>query len=216
MNKLVTGLLITAIPLAWLSGYWIGRADDQARQMMPGEGQTVQIEKEILHAPVSPKVSLTSGNPPVADDSPANVGDDRPQTDEEHQRQRGEALQQTGAALAAPTAPEVEHLAERDQFERGFNEHERDLQAETYFSDFLRLHDDRDAIDLQKIQCNADACQLIGQFDGEHDKWDAVLEQMRAQDWWHYKGTSSTSATRDGVTYFNVFVNKSPGAGDDD
>lgn len=117
-------------------------------------------------------------------------------------------LAKTGLELSSEVNHSKAHLRESKEFEENFDHNDSDWQAQTNFTDFLQLHDDAPLIDLQKIICSQAQCQLIGQFDGEHEGWENILEQMRGQAWWDYTGTSSSTTSRDGVTYFNVFVNK--------
>ncbi len=115
-------------------------------------------------------------------------------------------LERTGEVLDDRNTRE--HLLESRQFESTFSEDDEDWQAKTNFTDFLQLHENAHLIELHKIICSTARCQLIGQFEADHKKWEEVINEMKEQDWWNYTGTSSSSSTRDGVTYFNLFVNK--------
>lgn len=103
---------------------------------------------------------------------------------------------------------EYQHQDERKAFNRAFSEKIQDVEKETQVKDFFFLHDQSANIELHKVLCATDKCQVIGMYTGEHKAWDQVVEDLRQAEWWDFTGTSSSSSTRDGVTYFNIFFDK--------
>jgi hypothetical protein len=203
--------LIICIPLAGVLGYWLG--------------YTSYIEEHQQDATVSSYMSSaefpdekTEGF--VAQTNASNSRTTKSKSAEVEaviQQQQPETLpidpleaaQQKAKEFNYPLpAPDKDHNDERQNFVREYSEEDEDWQAKTHFTDFLLLHDDAHLIDLHKIICNSEKCQLIGRYNAEHESWDEIVKQMQQQDWWTYWGTSSSTTTRDGVTYFNLFVNK--------
>lgn len=127
------------------------------------------------------------------------------------QQQKGQRLEQLAEAFNQTQQQTLDHNELRESFEREFDEHDRDLEAQNHLTDFLQLHQDSHLIELHKIACSSEECQLLGQYDGDHEKWSDIVAQMQEQDWWQYKGTSSSSSSHDGVTYFNLFIDKGRG-----
>ena len=128
--------------------------------------------------------------------------------DETLSRERGQKLDDLGQAFARAGEQASTHNELRRDFSNRFDEHDLDFESQTHFTDFIQLHERADAIELHQIACAVGECQLLGQFEGDHEAWEAILEEMKEQDWWTYQGTSSSSSTRDGVTYFNLYVDK--------
>jgi hypothetical protein len=126
------------------------------------------------------------------------------------EREKAKRLADTGKAFAQSQTKNVgrDHYEQGREFAKHFTENDSDWQAKTNITDFLQLHEDVERIDLQKIICDERRCQLIGQYAGQHQNWQAVLDAMREQDWWDYTGTSSSSQSDNEQTYFNVYLDK--------
>lgn len=101
-----------------------------------------------------------------------------------------------------------EHIDQRQAFNRAFSEQQQDVDREVAVSDFFYLHDKAHQIELHKVMCATDKCQILGTFEGGHDAWETIMEDLQGTDWWDYTGTSSSSNTHDGVTHFNVFFDR--------
>lgn len=93
-------------------------------------------------------------------------------------------------------------------FSREWNEEEEDWQMQTQLSDFLVLHPDASRIQLYSTRCNKKGCQLIGTADFDHHAWGAVVEAMKATDWWGFRGTTSHFSSDGGSTTFVLYLER--------
>jgi hypothetical protein len=202
--------LIIGIPLAGAVGYWFGASSSQ-------QG----LATDTVSASKVTESVKTIGNDDYFD---AGAGSSVKKKALTESKERSEAhkletsatsndsleaaLQQAKEFNYPLPEPDKDHIDERQNFSREYSDEDEDWQAKTHFTDFLLLHDDAHLIDLHKIICNSEKCQLIGKYDAEHENWGEIVKQMQQQEWWTYWGTSSSTTTRDGVTYFNLFVNK--------
>jgi hypothetical protein len=204
-------ILLACIPLAGLVGYWLGASD----QSEPFETE-VNVTTE---ATTQGNSTLNVGDFGIAVDSQkpkksiSNEPEDKSELIERElnaaEQSSLEAAQEKAKEFNYPlSAPDKDHNEERQKFIRNFSDEDEDWQAKTHFTDFLQLHDHAHLIDLHKIICSAEKCQLIGKYEAEHESWGEIVKEMQQQDWWTYWGKSSSTTTRDGVTYFNLFVNK--------
>lgn len=200
--------LIICVPVAAVLGYWLGSTSSLEEQ-----------QEEVTSSPHLPSSEIsdekTEGFKAVTRAlNPNNTTQKSVEVEAVTQVKQGsidslEAAQQQAKEFNYPlSTPDKEHINERRNFIREYSEEDEDWQAKTHFTDFLLLHEDAHLIDLHKIICNSEKCQLIGKYDAEHENWGEIVKQMQQQDWWTYWGTSSSTTTRDGVTYFNLFVNK--------
>ena len=214
-----TGLLliwVVSVAVSGVVGYQLGSAPDAlplsenvttTRDSNPveltqhqriDEPETIASDTEALSQMSAPSPSSTV----KSTEKPAEA------SEELDRRQKGERLEQLGEAFSEAQQQTLDHNELRKNFEREFDEHDRDLEAQNHFTDFLQLHQDSPLIELHKIDCTQAECQLLGQYAGEHEKWSDIVEQMQQQDWWQYRGTSSSSSTHEGVTYFNLYIDK--------
>lgn len=209
-------ILIVCIPLAAGVGYWLGISGQKeiiesevidTTQAVPPASSNAVIESPTTTTRAT-KNSKTIPNKPAAKLDTHKV-DDQLLDVNGVEEDSLEAIQEQAKEFNYPLAsPDKDHIDERKNFIRNFSEEDEDWQAKTHFTDFLQLHDDAHLIDLHKIICSTEKCQLIGKYDAEHENWGVIVKEMQQQDWWTYWGTSSSTTTRDGVTYFNLFVNK--------
>lgn len=193
---------LASLVLAVYVGYQLGEGEaDPLKPQEPGEFNQDTNQYQPLEQ--SEKEQQSDSPVPQFKQDLTATSDDAPVQDpNKHQR-----LADTGAVFARKSAVTAELTNARD-FAENYSEDDLDWQAKTNITDFLQLHEDAERIDLQKIICDERRCQLIGQYGGEHQHWEAVLKAMREQDWWDYTGTSSSSYSEDEQTYFNVFLNK--------
>ena len=220
MNRGTLSLLwVATVVIAWFVGFEMGNEPEDKEnsvpvvQTSPGtalESNPAQPEPEVqaLSADTSP-YDRSAQNQPV----PPPLEDISKAADEtDHYDEQGQRLNRLGEAFNQAGDQANTHNDMRKAFNREFNEHELDLTAQTNFTDFLQLHEKSPLIDLHQIRCSAKECQLLGQYEGEHKEWAAIVEEMKDQEWWEYRGTSSSSSSHDGVTFFNLYIDK----GEDD
>ena len=119
-----------------------------------------------------------------------------------------DALEETGQMILDASDASRQRREEEELFEEEFESENADWESQTQISDFLTLHEQSHLVDLQSLKCDDRRCQLIGQFDSQHEEWGEIVEQMSDQDWWEFTGTSSSSTTRDGKTYFVLTLTK--------
>lgn len=213
--RLLSAVLLAAIPVAWYAGYLAGtslQSEDSERVASESfEAQELAVEQYDLDVEASSDTE--SGGGAIL----TRANDDHNEAAVANEDEVDSSAQSSGLALAGEmlaAGADKSHLRERQNFEQSFSEGDEDWQAKTNFTDYLQLHEQAHLITLHKILCSTERCQLIGQFDAEHKQWEQVIQGMKEQDWWIYTGTSSSSSTRDGVTYFNLFVDKAKGKTD--
>ena len=83
-----------------------------------------------------------------------------------------------------------------------FDENEQNFEAATQLADFFTLHPDGENVYLHSIQCDDAQCQLVGQFEGEHQRFESIINEMKEQPWWEYSGTSSNTSSDGSRTHF--------------
>lgn len=222
MNK--TGLLLiwlVSVAVSGVVGYQLGSASDPLPQSenvaTTSDSNSVELSQhQRIEDPETIARDTSQAPSQVSASSPSSTlkSIEKPAETEEEigLRQKGERLEQLGEAFNEAQQQTLDHNALRKNFEREFDEHDRDLEAQNHLTDFLQLHQDSPLIELHKIDCTQAECQLLGQYAGEHEKWSDIVEQMQQQDWWQYRGTSSSSSTHDGVTYFNLYIDKGDGS----
>lgn len=212
--RVLIPVLILCLPVAWYAGYLVGKSvyteqevRNQQGDSISATGSPAQEYKNELEVQTQ-GISAQASNQAYREDSESDVtpSDDDVTADTSERSLPANDRETTGKMLAM--RPDKEHSDLRNNFAETFSPEDEDWQAKTQFTDFLQLHEHADLITLHKILCSTDRCQLIGQFDAQHKQWETVIDDMKKQDWWTYTGTSSSSSTRDGVTYFNLFVDK--------
>ena len=210
----VTSLLfLVCVPLSGWIGYEMGKSSGLPASPVSTSTPDATTNQEHAHSAHSTREqpqSQSIGNQ-VEQPRSASIGSTpyRPTAQQANaQYEQADELQETGQQLQRMAQEQRQHLDQRTAFEQSFSSEQEDWQAKTRFTDFLQLHPNAANVELHKIFCSSRQCQLIGQFEGQHDGWEAMIEDMKQQDWWDYQGTSSTSSTRDGITYFTLFVDK--------
>ena len=83
-----------------------------------------------------------------------------------------------------------------------FDENEQNFESATQLADFFTLHPDGENVYLHSIQCDDAQCQLVGQFEGEHQRFESIINEMKEQPWWEYSGTSSNTSSDGSRTHF--------------
>lgn len=213
LHVLIVGLLL-CIPLAWYSGYLIGKVSYAPNSPVTNDKSSRSLQAndtDSINSPQTEKIeqtqSLSHSQADTEQKASSNVQVLTGENIEPLLQAHGNALEETGRQLAGGQHQKA-HTDMRQKFEQQYAAEDEDWQAKTNFTDYLQLHENADLILLHRIICTSQQCQLIGQFNGEHQQWKTILDGMEVQDWWNYSGTSSSSSTRDGVTYFNVYVDK--------
>ncbi|QJR81378.1 hypothetical protein CA267_011615 [Alteromonas pelagimontana] len=97
---------------------------------------------------------------------------------------------------------EREQRLSRKAFADTFDESQLDLVAATQITDFFELHPKGEKLYLHSVQCDGSECQLIGQFEGNHEDFDAIVVEMKTSDWWKYSGISSNTTSDGAITHF--------------
>jgi len=87
-----------------------------------------------------------------------------------------------------------------------FHQQDEDLnwgyQMNTQLSDFIQTHYNSNLVVLKGVTCKIDTCELLI-AELESGSWRAIMSDMRAQSWWKFSSTQSSSRTGDGE--FNLF-----------
>lgn len=92
--------------------------------------------------------------------------------------------------------------SEQSEWADNFDESEQDFEAATQLADFFTLHPEGENVYLHSIQCDEEQCQLIGQFEGSHQVFEDIINEMKQQPWWEYSGTSSNTSSEGNLTHF--------------
>lgn len=210
------GIAVPLIGAVFYSGYWLGQRHAQDEYVrfsniaMKSNVSLVEQPKSLQDPDgVSGAESLLQSSAKHGH-QPKSVKYASGQTFETEQiEQQGQnTLENLGKAMADSANRSQQTLAQRSSFEQNFTEQDRDWLVQTQVSDFLQLHDKAAQIHLHKLDCSEQRCQMLGQFDGDHQMWASVLKEMQQQDWWSFTGTSNTSSTENATTYFNVFLDR--------
>ncbi|MDO6694864.1 hypothetical protein Q4574_16320 [Aliiglaciecola sp. 3_MG-2023] len=195
-------------------GYWLGtlqaeNSGDQQQQAILSKEVHIEVDEGSIQPSLNELNSVHS-KPTQSEnveiqivnhesDSPENGNDPKQQA--QHLAELGDAFQHSKLSRQQKLANEAE-------FEQNYSANDADLRSQNQISDFLMLHQQADLITLHRLDCDPTRCQMIGEYAGEHQNWSKVFSAMRDSDWWEYVGTSSTTTTQDGKTYFHIFLNK--------
>ena len=117
----------------------------------------------------------------------------------------------TVEAVMAGSEERKELFAEQSAWADDFDENEQDFEAATQLADFFTLHPDGEKVYLHSIQCDGEQCQLIGQFEGEHQRFESIINEMKEQPWWEYSGTSSNTSSDGSLTHFVLHLTAARG-----
>jgi len=87
-----------------------------------------------------------------------------------------------------------------------FHQQDEDLnwgyQMNTQLSDFIQTHYNSNLVALKGVTCKVDTCELLI-AELESGSWRTIMTDMRAQPWWQFSSTQSSS--RSGEDEFNLF-----------
>ncbi|NMH60919.1 hypothetical protein [Alteromonas ponticola] len=89
-----------------------------------------------------------------------------------------------------------------DEFVDNYQDEDLDIEIATHITDFFALHPEGDQVYFHHVRCDTAQCQLVGQFDGKHQGFEKMLEEMKKQDWYTFGGTSSNVNSDDEQTHF--------------
>ncbi|WP_414828786.1 hypothetical protein [Alteromonas sp. H39] len=115
------------------------------------------------------------------------------------------------AVMAGSVTRKEQHDAQSDWADN-FDENEQNFEAATQLADFFTLHPDGDNVYLHSIQCDDAQCQLIGQFEGEHQRFESIINEMKEEPWWAYSGTSSSTSSDGNRTHFVLHLKSERGS----
>lgn len=120
----------------------------------------------------------------------------------EAQKPQAEPVQASVDALMASSTSQRQMQREQSDWADSFDYDEQNYAAATQLADFFTLHPEGDNVYLHSIQCDTGQCQLIGQFEGPHQRFEAIINELKQQPWWEYSGTSSNTTSDGGQTHF--------------
>ncbi|WJG09785.1 hypothetical protein [Aliiglaciecola sp. LCG003] len=209
-------LVLATFAVAFSSGFWLGQTSQSKTQLLientqdpnalsPASQSSTMAALNELNLNRENVTSVAQD--PIADDNVHKV-DSSLSTSAVEEMKRGSQLRALGHSFSEAGIQRQQNQLAQDTFQQQFSEDTRDYDAQFAVTDYLNLHEHANLISVYKIDCNEAHCQLIGQFEGHHKDWDKVVEGMKHSDWWKYNGTSSSSSSKDGVTYFTMFLEK--------
>ncbi|WP_342806682.1 hypothetical protein [Alteromonas sp. M12] len=194
--------------LIFFAGYWFGTVQSEHNGDIVNNEVLVEIEQkseqlltENTHTTSNQQTTKEIEIQIKAKDENLSLLDDKNNQQDQDLAELGEAFQQSKLSRQLTELKEVE-------FEQGYSANHTNLTAQNQISDFLSLHQDAKLIDLYRLDCDNSRCQMIGEYAGEHQDWAKVISGMRGSDWWDYVGTSSSTTSKDGKTYFHIFLDK--------
>lgn len=78
---------------------------------------------------------------------------------------------------------------------------------EQQISDFMLMHELSQQIKLDGVVCRQHSCE-IRVFELQDNIVNTMLNDMRKQPWWNFRGTHASSQSNDGNTLFYILINK--------
>ncbi len=93
-----------------------------------------------------------------------------------------------------------------DRFVENYDDSDLDMEIATQITDFFALHPDGQKVYFHHVRCDTLQCQLVGQFDGDHGRFEEMLNEMKQQDWYSFGGTSSNTSSDDSETHFVIHL----------
>ncbi|MCJ8318045.1 MAG: hypothetical protein MJK12_00320 [Colwellia sp.] len=93
-----------------------------------------------------------------------------------------------------------------------FHQQEDDLnwgyQMNVRISDFIQTHYNSDLVVLESVLCKIDSCELLVS-EAQSGGWPPIMKQMRAQSWWNFTSTQSSSRFGENQkNYYYLFLSK--------
>lgn len=84
-------------------------------------------------------------------------------------------------------------------------DHDWALQIETNIRDFVQMHEFGQYIRLERVNCKKTVCEILA-FEDKDKTFDHILNDMRLQAWWTFKGTHSKSMGGANQSYYYVLI----------
>lgn len=82
------------------------------------------------------------------------------------------------------------------------------IVTEQHISDFFITHDLADKVKLDAVTCKQTICEIRG-FELENEAWNRVMSDMRAQPWWDFVSSHSTTQNNEEFgMYFYSLISK--------
>lgn len=82
------------------------------------------------------------------------------------------------------------------------------MVTEQHISDFFITHDLADKVKLDAVTCKQTICEIRG-FELENEAWGRVMSDMRAQPWWNFVSSHSTTQNNEEFgMYFYSLISK--------
>ncbi|GAC13646.1 hypothetical protein [Aliiglaciecola lipolytica] len=198
-------LLIVSAVLFFAAGYWFG-------SYQTDDSPTKEISKLIIEVDSDEKLPAlpdVSENAETSQDIEIEIVSTKDLSEETlSDLNKTHPLAELGDAFQQSKHARTQTDKKKREFEQSFSANDANLTAQNQISDFLALHKNADLIELHQLDCDNSRCQLIGEYAGEHQEWGKVISAMREMDWWDYSGTSSSSTSKNGKTYFHVFLDQ--------
>jgi len=97
---------------------------------------------------------------------------------------------------------------EFNRFQNETQDYDWAYLMEIQIKDFMTIHYEAGNIDVQSVKCKTTTCEITG-FESEEQKAQIILRDMREQDWWEFRNTSSSSSqSTEFGQYFYVSLSK--------
>ncbi|WP_026376682.1 hypothetical protein [Aestuariibacter salexigens] len=194
-----TAVLLAALIAGAATGYWLGYKQG-------AEANSVELTPQIP----TPDSTTTSERPKLADSNVGSVtetvSENAKATPTSTQSENSDEESSDVAGIIEKVKNERAGVRQAEPISDDVPDEDIDWQAQTEISDFFILHPLSDNVDLQHLRCTEKICDIIGQFDGAHEQWETIVDDLRGQQWWHYSSVSSSSKSEDSVTYFVLHV----------
>ena len=89
-----------------------------------------------------------------------------------------------------------------------------EADTELALSHFFASHPTSSSFIFERIQCEQQQCELMGEYYGSESELTEVVTALEQEPWWHYMSpTLTTTAAEKGVKITMLFLSQSAGAG---
>lgn len=77
-------------------------------------------------------------------------------------------------------------------FQEQENDYDWAYTMEIQITNFITVHQNAHNVELKSVACKSSACEIMG-FEQAGQSWSVILADMRNQEWWVFRNTSSSS-----------------------
>ncbi|MBB68254.1 hypothetical protein [uncultured Alteromonas sp.] len=90
------------------------------------------------------------------------------------------------------------------------NEPLSDLQVQNEITEFLAFHPSGQKLTLNTFECTQSECEFTGEYSGSHAGFKRMLNDLKAQSWWHFGEILEVSNIEEGNPQIGVKFSSRP------